>query len=86
LVGHLRRDCQLWNLEWKACNCHTNPNSKWYFRVLIDCFQQDVGILGVINEAMREATQSYHHLALTVALLLLLGAIAGSVMTALLFG
>jgi hypothetical protein len=34
---------------------------------------------------MREATQSYH-LALTVALLLLLGAIAGSVMTALLFG
>jgi hypothetical protein len=35
---------------------------------------------------MREATRSYHHLALTVALLLLLGAIAGSVMTALLFG
>ena len=35
---------------------------------------------------MREATQSYHHLTLTVALLLLLGAIAGSVMTALLFG
>jgi len=27
---------------------------------------------------MREAAQSYHHLALTIALLLLLGAIAGS--------
>jgi hypothetical protein len=38
---------------------------------------------------MREATQSYHHPALNVALLLLLlllGAIAGSAMTALLFG
>jgi len=38
---------------------------------------------------MREATQSYHHLALNVALLLLLlllGAIGGSAMTALLFG
>jgi hypothetical protein len=37
---------------------------------------------------MREATQFYHHPALNVALLLLLllGAIAGSAMTALLFG
>jgi hypothetical protein len=34
---------------------------------------------------MREATQSYHHLALNVVLLLLLGAIAGSALTALLF-
>jgi hypothetical protein len=35
---------------------------------------------------MREASQSYHHLALNVALLLLLGAIAGGAMTALLLG